>query len=80
MTEKDTIQVEVKLFASLRFGRFKKAQFEYPEGTSISDGLTHLGISERILGLALVNGQRAPLNQLLRDGDSLAIFPFVAGG
>ena len=80
MTEKDTVQVEVKLFASLRFRRFKRAQLEFPHGTSISDGLNHLGITERILGLALVNGQRAPMDQLLRDGDTLALFPLVSGG
>jgi len=80
MTKESTIQVKVKLFASLRIRRFKNAQLEFPQGTSIGDGLNHLGISERILGLALVNGQRVPLDQPLRDGDTLAVFPLVAGG
>ena len=80
MTKEGNIQVEVKLYASHQTGRFKKALREYPVGTCIGSGMNQLGIDENAPGIALVNGQRAPLNQLLRDGDTLTLYPLIAGG
>jgi molybdopterin converting factor small subunit len=32
------------------------------------------------LGVVMVNGRHAPLEQELQDGDNLALFPLVGGG
>lgn len=80
MTGGRQIGITVKLFASYRTGRFTKAYQQYPEGSCILDGLNRLGIAETAPGVVLVNGERAPLSRVLRNGDTLALFPLIAGG
>jgi len=80
MTEQGTIKIVVKLWASHRLGRFKEAQLEFPEGTRVSEGASQLGITEKSLGVVLINGQRASLRRQLHDGDILSLFPLVSGG
>lgn len=74
------MQVTVKLFATLRQGRFKVETRDYPEGKTIREIIEELAIPEEELALILVNGRDAELEQPLRDGDTLALFPPVGGG
>ncbi len=74
------MQITVKLFASYRIGRFNEKVVDYPTGTSVGDGLQVLSIAGKDTGIVLVNGKLAPLDQELREGDTLAIFPLVSGG
>jgi sulfur carrier protein ThiS len=75
-----SIQVEVRLFASLRDGRFRRETLEFPEGTKVADALRRLAIPADEVGVQLLNGERAAGEHLLRAGDVLSLFPFVAGG
>jgi len=74
------MRVTVKLFAMFRDGRFKAAEFDYPEGTSCRQIVAQIGLTEEELGVVMINGRHAQVDQVLTDGDSLSLFPLVGGG
>lgn len=74
------IGITVKLFAQFRLGRFKVEQRQYPQPLTSRDILADLAIAEEELGVLMVNGRHAELDQPLNDGDSVGIFPLVGGG
>ena len=74
------MHVTVKLFATLRQGRFNEEEREYPVGTTIGYIIQALGISEKEAALIFVNGRHAKTDDELHDGDTLAIFPPIGGG
>jgi len=74
------IKVTVRLFATLRQGRFKEQVFNYDEGTTVADVIEQLSIPHKELGIVFLNGKHTELEQTLRDTDILSIFPPVGGG
>ena len=74
------IKVTVRLFATLRQGRFKEQVFNYDEGTTVADVIEQLNIPHKELGIVFQNGKHTELRQTLRDMDILSIFPPVGGG
>ena len=75
------MNVEVKLFATFRNGRFKKKNIEIVEkDTKVRDLLNELGIKEEEVALIIVNGIHSNVDRKLEEGDTLALFPPVAGG
>lgn len=76
------MKITVKLFASLREGRFKEKDIEFPDDTTVQEVLKQLSITreEMEIGILFINGKRAQFASVLRDEDTLAIFPPVAGG
>lgn len=76
------MKITVKLFATLRQGRFKIGEFEYPEGITVGQVLDKLMISrqEMEIGIIFINGKHAEFASIIEAGDILAIFPPVAGG
>ncbi|HQO77975.1 MAG TPA: MoaD/ThiS family protein [Thermodesulfobacteriota bacterium] len=72
--------MKVKLFASLRDGRFTEREWACPEGTTVHRILQDLNINENDAGIILVNSRHVELDQVLSEGDTLAIFPVVRGG
>ena len=74
------IHVTIKLFATLRDGRFTMEMREYPPGSDVMSIIQDLGISEKEAALVLVNGRHADLSTQLSDQDVLAIFPPIGGG
>ena len=74
------MDITVKLFATFRVGRFTVATQEHPDGTRIAAVIEGLQIPETQIGMIMVNGRHAEPDQLLHDGDSLALFPLVGGG
>ena len=74
------MQITVKLFATFRNGRFDKELQEQPEGTDCRTIVAGLGLTEREIGIILVNGRHAPFDQELQEGDILALFPLIGGG
>lgn len=74
------MKVTVKLFASFRTNRFSIEEREYPEGTTVAQIVTELGLSEQELGIMLVNSRHVKLDRVLADGDTLALFPLLGGG
>ncbi|MFO7887411.1 MAG: MoaD/ThiS family protein [Eubacteriales bacterium] len=75
------MNVEVRLFATFRNGRFKKKNIEIVENeTKVKDLLNELGIKEEEVALIIVNGIHSNVDRKLEEGDTLALFPPVAGG
>jgi len=74
------MQVEVRLFAVFRQGRFNRTAMDLPEGTLLRDLIRQLEIPEKEVSLPLVNGQYSPLDRVLAAGDIVALFPAVGGG
>ena len=75
------MNVKVKLFATFRNGRFIKKNIEVDENdTKVRDLLNKLGIKEEEVALIIVNGMHSDVDRKLEEGDTLALFPPVAGG
>jgi len=74
------MQVEVRLFATFREGRFKKKQIEFPEGVSLRELLENLRILGEEVGILLVNGRAASADFRLSPDDVVSIFPSLGGG
>lgn len=74
------MNVTVKLFASLRIGRFKSEVWEMPAGSKVIDILAKLGLQGREVAILRVNGRDVPDEQKLMDGDIITLFPPMGGG
>lgn len=74
------IQITVKLFASLRNGRFKEEVRSY--ATPVTSGVIaeELGIQPKVVGIVLRNGAVVSLDNPLLDGDQLSLMPRISGG
>lgn len=74
------MKITVRLFATFRTDRFKQDQRDYPDGALCRQVVADVGIPGEELGMILVNGRHASLDQALNDGDSLSLFPLLGGG
>jgi len=74
------MNVKVKLFATLRPGRFDVSDLELDEGASISELLNLLKIEEKEAAIIFINGIHADKTSIIKPGDEVAIFPPVGGG
>ena len=74
------MEVEVRLFAGFRQGRFNRRAFDLPEGTCLRDVLQQLDIPQEEVSLPLVNGRYSKLDRQLAPGDVFSVFPAVGGG
>ncbi len=75
--------VRVKFFAGLReflpAGESPHAA-EFGDGATVADVFRNFGVPPEKPRIILVNGRHAGPDQMLADGDLLAVFPPVAGG
>ena len=79
------MKVKVQLYAMLAKylppnAENKTATLEYPDGTSVQGVLNALKIPENMPKILLVNGRNAESDRELTEGDTLSIFPPIAGG
>ncbi len=74
------MHVTVKLFATFREGRFKVEKRELPEESRLLDVLQPLNIKPEEVAICLVNGRNVNELHVLKDGDTIALFPPVGGG
>jgi molybdopterin synthase sulfur carrier subunit len=74
------MQINVKLFATFRVGRFAAEAREYPPGTPIAAVIRDLRIPEAQIGMIMLNNRHAEPDQQLNEGDNLSLFPLVGGG
>ncbi|MDP3176442.1 MAG: MoaD/ThiS family protein [Spirochaetaceae bacterium] len=74
------MKVRVRLFASLRAGRFAEADFDLAEGAVVAAALGAAGVPEAEAAILFLNSRHVLPGDGLRDGDSLAVFPPVGGG
>lgn len=74
------MQIEVKLFATFREGRFKTRPFEVTEGITLREVIKLAAINEDEVAIPLINGQFSSFDALLKNGDIVSLFPAVGGG
>lgn len=74
------MRITVKLFATLREGRFISKEMEYADGAIIRQVVDDLSIDHKDAAIIFVNSRHAPLDRELCDGDILALFPAIGGG
>jgi sulfur-carrier protein len=74
------MRVTVKLFATLREGRFSVETLDLEPGTTVADIICRLNISEKEAALTFLNSRHVNLSAELAEGDTLSIFPPIGGG
>lgn len=82
------MEIEAKLHGTLRRHRPDDAAgaphhpftMSMPEGATVAQLVTQLGIPEGLLNAAAVNGQSVTIDTVLQAGDSVQLFPPSAGG
>lgn len=74
------MEIEVRLFAGLRQFAQQNDKIELDDGKSVSDLLERLGIPPSKVAIILVNGRHAEQDQPLQDGETVSLFPAIAGG
>ncbi len=74
------MEVEVKLFATLRRPNFQQGKVILEEELTSLDLLVRLEIPASEVAVVLVNGRHARLDERLHPGDTVAFFPAIAGG
>lgn len=74
------MRIKIKLFASLRVGRFDSADRDLKEGSDVRDALREIGVPEKEAHVIFLNGKHAEPGAALRDGDTLSVFPLIGGG
>ena len=74
------MQITVKLFATLREGRFSIQTMEFPAGTTISRVILSLNIPPDQVFIIFVNSRHAEPDCESRENDVVAFFPPIGGG
>jgi molybdopterin converting factor small subunit len=72
--------ITVQLFATFRNGRFKEAQMQFADAVTLGQVVAELGITVGEVGMVLVNGRHASMEQELCEGQLIALFPMLSGG
>jgi molybdopterin synthase sulfur carrier subunit len=81
----NTMDIEVRLYANFRdflpsgstaFGMKKSLD----KDTTIEELVKELGLPEDVPKIVIVNGTHAEFDYVLKDGDTLSVFPPLAGG
>ncbi len=74
------MKLEIKLFASLQKFMPKVEKVELNDNCTVLELLEKIGINSSEVAITLVNGRHVQLDQTLHDGETVAIFPPIAGG
>jgi sulfur-carrier protein len=79
------MNVEVALYATLskylpQGAEQRKAVITAREGATVREIMLRLGIPQEHPNILLVNGKQANPDTVLQDGETVAIFPPLAGG
>ena len=79
------MKIQVALYATLSKylppgAENRKAVIQVEDGTTVREVMNRLGIPADLPNILLVNGRQAPDAAVLKDGETLSIFPPLAGG
>jgi molybdopterin converting factor small subunit len=79
------MNVEIALYATLSKylppgAQNRKAVIEVKDGATLREVMNQLGIPPDLPNMVLVNGRQAPDGTVIKDGETLSIFPPLAGG
>lgn len=73
--------IGIKLFASLQaFSPAEASSFPISAGHTVEDVLEALQVPLEAVKLIFVNGVKADLDTVLKNGDRVGVFPAVGGG
>ena len=72
--------IECRLFASLRKYSNKESRVELEDGSQVRDLLGRIGVPPAEIAIILVDGRHATEEQPLHDGETVSLFPAIAGG
>lgn len=74
------MRVIVKLFATLREGRFKEDLAVLDDNSRVIDVIKKYNLPLKEVAICYVNGRDADNEHILHDGDTVSLFPPVGGG
>ena len=74
------MKITVKLFATLRDFGPEIQEMNVPENSTIEKVVNYLNLPAEIPLLKIVNGVHTDPQEMLKEGDVLALFPPVGGG
>lgn len=74
------MQIRIKLYGVFRIDRFKEEVRDYPPGTTVREVVEVLRLPGQLLGIVLINGAHAGVDDLLQEGDALTLLPLLGGG
>jgi sulfur-carrier protein len=74
------MQIRLCLFGAFRRHRFAETLKELPAGTRVEAVVAALELPDHLLGIVLINGVHAGLEDVLQEGDTLSLLPMVDGG
>jgi sulfur carrier protein len=74
------MNVNIRLFATLRQGRFSRQSIELPAGSRLMDVLARLNIGRHEVSIRILNGSTAEWDAPIGEGDTVSLFPLVGGG
>lgn len=74
------MKTTVKLFATLRQGRFDEKEFDVDDSADVDYLMNMIGVKRDDAAIVLVNGRHGDWNTVISDGDTVAIFPPTGGG
>ncbi len=79
------MKIESALYATLsRYlppgAQNRKAVIEVRDGATVREVMNQLGIPADLPNILLANGRQAPDSTVLKDGETLSVFPPLAGG
>jgi sulfur carrier protein len=77
--------IQVALYAGLaRYlpcgAQHRTATLAVPDGATVLDVMRQLGVPDDVSCIPVVDGTRATAEAVLRDGETLSLFPPLAGG
>lgn len=73
------MEVNVKLFAYLREGRFCEKKTNMEDSSCVIDVIEKCDLPVEQIRLCFVNGRHAKSDCILHDGDCVSFFPHVGG-
>jgi len=76
----ERIQIRVILAGLFRIDRFKEDVRSYPAGISVQEVVADLRLPVHLLGIVVINDAHASTEDILNNGDVLALFPLLDGG
>lgn len=74
------MKITIKLFANLRKNNLKEQQIDIPENAQVADIIPFINVRQEEVSIIMINGRIKKIDQVLKTGDIVALFPLVGGG
>ena len=78
--------IDAKIFSSLRHylpiseRPLGGGKWDMPEGSTVAQALKMLNLPGNEIRTILINGRKANMETVLKEGDVFAVFPMIMGG